>query len=194
VVNSRLTVSTVSKPFSHRFPLAISPYSARLSPFSRYPTIFARKKQISTKLRHNNNFRPPDQMTIEDKMTTFAHEPPTSTRSVSEEGKTSSDHDESPRSGRDCRGRFAQGCRPGPGRPPKKKRSHAVSVGDIYRGTMQLEEAIAAWQSVVKRNGPAHARQLLRNFEAEHGPIVYREIALEAIKAAEAGLESAGGR
>ena len=123
-------------------------------------------------------------------MTTSIREPPAPIRSVSEEA----DSHQPPRTGRDCRGRFAQGCRPGSGRPPKKKRSQAVSVGDIYLGTMQLEEVIAAWQSVVARNGPAHARLLLRAFEAEHGPIVHREIALAAIKAAEDRLESAGGR
>jgi len=130
-------------------------------------------------------------------MPTSIHEPPAPIRSVSEQAILTRSVSEEPKAssttGRDCRGRFAQGCRPGSGRPPKKKRSQAVSVGDIYLGTMQLEEVIAAWQSVVARNGPAHARLLLRAFEAEHGPIVHREIALAAIKAAEDRLESAGG-
>jgi hypothetical protein len=107
-------------------------------------------------------------------------------RSVSEEGGPPPKQHQLPRTGCDCRGPFSKGCRPGPGRPPKRKRCHNVSIGDIYRGTSELEDAIVAWQSVVRRNGPAHARQLLKQLEAEHGPIVYRNIALAALKAAEA--------
>jgi len=106
------------------------------------------------------------------------------TRSASEEGIV---QHQPPRAGRDPHGRFSKGCRPGPGRPPKKKGCHSMNPADIYMATMALEDAITAWQSVVARNGPAHARQLLKSLEAEHGPILYRDVALAAIKAAEAG-------
>src|SRR5262249_12973426 len=79
------SVSTVSKPFFHRFPNRISPYLIRLSSFPRYPTIFSRKKQISTKLRHHHNFRLRDQIIIEDKIKTFTPQVTTPTRSVSED-------------------------------------------------------------------------------------------------------------
>jgi len=83
---------------------------------------------------------------------------------------------------------------PPPTRPPSQEGCHSASIGDIY-GTLELEDTITAWQSVVQRNGPADARQSIRQFEAEHGPIVYREIALAAMKGQKFGpSKSVGGR
>jgi len=162
-------VSTVSAPFFIRPFTVFDPF---ITVFTVSDDVF-RNVTFQNKLRHHNNFRQIVQLTKEDKMTTQTHAPPTPTRSVTE-GFNSPPDDQPPRAGRDPRGRFAQGCRPGPGRPPKKKPCYSVRPGDIYLGTMALEDAITAWQSVVTRNGPAHARQLLKSLEARPNPLPRR--------------------
>ncbi len=91
-----------------------------------------------------------------------------------------------PTGGRAQNGRFTAGCKPGPGRPRRPQKRSYVEDGWLYIWCMEFEKASMAWSSLVERMGPAAARKYLAELEAEHGPIKFRGLAIDAIAAAEA--------
>src|SRR5438067_1380246 len=80
---------------------------------------------------------------------------------------------------RDARGRFTNGCNPGPGRPRKRVQRYFVSPLNLFQRCLDLDDSKNAWNSVVRRLGPRAARVFLHDLEAEKGPVSFRHVALE---------------
>jgi hypothetical protein len=86
---------------------------------------------------------------------------------------------------RDSRGRFVPGCRPGPGRPRKLIPRRFVPPLQLLQRGLDMDDTSKTWKIIVSRFGPKATKALLKNIEAEYGPICFRHLAIQAIAAAE---------
>ncbi len=84
---------------------------------------------------------------------------------------------------RDACGRFTKGCRPGPGRPPKRRPREHVDSEQLFLRSLELQDVVSGWKMIAADLGQAGAREFLKHLEAETGPIRHRHLALAAIAA-----------
>ena len=74
-----------------------------------------------------------------------------------------------------------KGCRPGPGRPRKRRKLHYLPEDELECEVVEFDAQVKTWRKIVKNLGPESARALLADLENLRGTLRYRNAALSAI-------------